>query len=194
VRINTTRDAAKRWDVVLMKPWSQEQSLPNDPKVSLQSVDVLEDTQSTRQHLEGLNGRRERQSTPRQASLKPWDNWASRLAVSDEHQLEGETFHTVIGTLKGIYTWECDHVPSEEYVHTAMNLRVQADCRQLRRHPRRTELAGWHGSWTSEGIGIFAADIWGVSRVGSSRRLGGASVVVRTPLDQGSRTWDRMAC
>ncbi|MDQ1360884.1 MAG: hypothetical protein QOJ44_1261 [Acidimicrobiaceae bacterium] len=99
----------------------------------------------------------------------------------DGQAIEGETFRTVFGSLLGVYTWECDRVPSVDEVHEAMEHRVQEDCAKLSRQPKHTRLAGWHGGWTTEGVGIFAADIWGLPRRGPSRHLGRTSLVVHTP-------------
>jgi hypothetical protein len=99
----------------------------------------------------------------------------------DGQDIEGETFRTVFGSLLGVYTWECDRVPSVGEVHEAMEYRVQEDCAKLSRKPKRTRLAGWHGGWTTEGVGIFAADIWSLPRRGPSRHLGRTSLIVHAP-------------
>jgi hypothetical protein len=112
----------------------------------------------------------------------------------DESGLQGEIFHTVLGGLLGIYSWECDRVPSVGDLRAAMERRVQADCGKLKHRPRRTYLAGWHGGWTPEGVGIFAADIWGLPRRGSCRTVGRANVVVRTPDDRGLCIPQGIAC
>ena len=39
-------------------------------------------------------------------------------------QFDGEMFTTAFGGLRGIYTWECDHLPSEEEVREGMCVRV----------------------------------------------------------------------
>jgi hypothetical protein len=112
----------------------------------------------------------------------------------DVAQLSGEMFHTVFGNLNGVYTWECDRVPSEDKIREGLCLRVIHDCRQFRKHDRCTELTAWHGGWTCEGIGIFSADIWSTSWSKRTRHLGRACVKVRTPTNSGSRTWNGMAC
>jgi hypothetical protein len=112
----------------------------------------------------------------------------------DESGLHGELFHTVLGSLLGIYTWECDRVPSVGDLRAAMERRVQVDCGKVRPRPRHTYLAGWHGGWTPEGVGIFAADIWGQPRRGSCRAVGRANVVVRTPDDRGLCVPQGIAC
>jgi hypothetical protein len=112
----------------------------------------------------------------------------------DDSDLTGETFHTVFGNLLGIYKWEWDRVPSLDEIKEGMNRRVQSDCLRLRGRPRQTRLAGWHGGWTAEGVGIFAADIWGLPRRGPTRHLGHASVVVRTSADHGQSNPGPVAC
>jgi hypothetical protein len=113
----------------------------------------------------------------------PGQSGADRAAAgrSDGQDIEGETFRTVFGSLLGVYTWDCDRVPSMDEVQEAMEHRVQEDCATLNRQPKQTRLAGWHGGWTTEGVGIFAADIWGLPRRGPSRHLGRTSLVVHTP-------------
>jgi hypothetical protein len=112
----------------------------------------------------------------------------------DGQDIEGETFRTVFGSLLGVYTWECDRVPSVGEVHEAMEYRVQEDCAKLSRQPKRTRLAGWHGGWTTEGVGIFAADIWGLPRRGPSRHLGRTSLIVHAPEGRTSCLSHRVAC
>jgi hypothetical protein len=108
--------------------------------------------------------------------------------------VEGETFRTVFGSLLGVYTWECQRVPSDDEIQVVMEHRVQTDCARLNHRPKRTRLAGWHGGWTTEGVGIFAADIWGMSRNGPARHLGRLSVIVRTPKDTGLSASQGIAC
>jgi hypothetical protein len=112
----------------------------------------------------------------------------------DDSDLTGETFRTVFGNLLGIYKWEWDRVPSLDEIKEGMDRRVQSDCLRLRGRPRQTRLAGWHGGRTAEGVGIFAADIWGLPRRGPTRHLGHASVVVRTSADHGHSTPGPVAC
>lgn len=105
------------------------------------------------------------------------DHGATELTDSAEWEVvaspefSGEMFQTVLGHLQGVFTWECDHFPSEEEIHEGMCVRVIRDCSRFRKRDRCTELTGWHGGWTSEGIGssrrTFAAphsaialDIW----------------------------------
>jgi hypothetical protein len=135
---------------------------------------------------------REEGDTPIQAGVGAWSGAEEPTLVSPtphrtphEEDIEGETFRTVFGSLLGIYTWECDRVPSVDEVQGAMDLRVRTDCAPLHLRSKRTRLAGWHGGWTPEGVGIFAADIWSVPSTGPARHLGRVSVVVRTPLDTG---------
>jgi hypothetical protein len=106
----------------------------------------------------------------------------------------GEMLQTVLGHLRGVYTWECDHFPSEEEVREGMCVRVIRDCSRCRKHDRGTELTEWHGGWTREGIGIFATDVRSTSRRNRTRHLGRATVMVRTPQNSGSRTWNGVAC
>ena len=105
-----------------------------------------------------------------------------------------EMFRTVLGHLQGVYTWECDHFPSEEEIREGMCVRVVRDCSRLRRRDRCTEVSGWHGGWTREGIGIFTTDVRSTSLGNRTRRLGRATVMVRTPRNSGSRTWNGIAC
>jgi hypothetical protein len=109
-------------------------------------------------------------------------------------QFRGEMFQTVFGGLRGVYTWECDHVPSEDEVREGMCVRVVRDCRRLRSRDRCTQLSEWHGGFTPEGVGVFATDIWSTSEERRTRHVGSASVIVRTPSDTGSRTWNGVAC
>jgi hypothetical protein len=109
-------------------------------------------------------------------------------------QFRGEMFHTLFGNLNGVYTWECDHVPSEDAIRDLLCLRVVRDCGHFGKRNRCAELAAWHGGWTREGIGIFSADIWTTSRRKRARHLGHACVRVRTPNNSGSRTWNGVAC
>ena len=103
-------------------------------------------------------------------------------------------FQTVFGNLNGAYTWDCDHVPSENEVREELSFRVIRDCRRFRKASRGTVLAGWHGGWTCEGIGIFSADILHISWTKRARHLGRACVKVRLPANSGSRTWNGVAC
>lgn len=106
----------------------------------------------------------------------------------------GEMFQTLLGHLQGVYTWECDHFPSEEEVREGMCVRVVRDCSKFRQRDRCTELTGWHGGWTREGIGIFTSDVRSTSSDNRSRYRGRATVMVRTPRNHGSRTWNGIAC
>jgi hypothetical protein len=108
-------------------------------------------------------------------------------------QLGGAMSRTLFGNLNGVYTLECEQVPSEEEICQALRLRVHRDCGQLRDRDD-TELAAWHGGWTCEGIGIFSADIWCRRSGQRARHLGRACVKVQTPRNSGSRTWNGIAC
>jgi hypothetical protein len=109
-------------------------------------------------------------------------------------QLGGAMSRTLFGNLNGVYTLECEQVPSEEEIRQALRLRVHRDCGPLRDRNQNTELAAWHGGWTCEGVGIFSADIW-CSRSGQrARHLGRACVKVQTPKNSGSRSWNGIAC
>ena len=119
---------------------------------------------------------------------------SSARETFDPPQFSGEMFKNVFGNLRGAYTWDCDHVPSEEEIREGMCLRVIRDCKQLPKHDRCTELTAWHGGWTYEGIGIFTTEVWSTSRSKRTRRLGRASVMVRPPVNHGSRTWNGVAC
>jgi hypothetical protein len=118
----------------------------------------------------------------------------SEFENPEEPQFRGETFQTVFGNLNGVYTWECDHVPSEDTIRELLYHRVVRDCRQFGKRNRCTELTAWHGGWTCEGIGIFSADIWTTSWSKRTRHLGRACVKVQTPKNSGSRTWNGVAC
>jgi hypothetical protein len=109
-------------------------------------------------------------------------------------QFSGEMFQTVLGNLRGVYTWECDHVPSEAEVREGMCLRVVRDCQRFRNRDRCTQLSEWRGGFTREGVGVFATDIWSTSREKRTRHVGSASVIVHTPADTGSHTWNGVAC
>jgi len=78
-------------------------------------------------------------------------------------QLKGAMFQTLFGTLNGIYTLECDHMPSEDDIRESLCVRVIRDCRQFQKGGGSTELSAWHGGWTCEGMGIFSTDIWSTS-------------------------------
>jgi hypothetical protein len=121
---------------------------------------------------------------------EPTGNDAERV----EDDVEGETFRTVFGSLLGVYTWECHRVPSDDEIQAVMEHRVQTDCARLHHRPERSRLAGWHGGWTTEGVGIFAADLWGMSHNGPARHLGRLSVIVRAPSEAGLSTAQGMAC
>ena len=109
-------------------------------------------------------------------------------------QLGGAMSRTLFGNLNGVYTLECEQVPSEEEIRQALRLRVQRDSRQYRDRGVNADLAAWHGGWTCEGIGIFSADIW-CSRSGErTRHLGRACVNVQTLKNSGSRMWNGIAC
>ena len=109
-------------------------------------------------------------------------------------QFDGEMFTTVFGGLRGVYTWECDHLPSVEEVREGMCVRVARDCRRVRTRDRCTQLSEWHGGFTPEGIGVFATDIWSTSPGRRTRHVGSASVIVRTPWTTGSRSCTAAAC
>jgi hypothetical protein len=105
----------------------------------------------------------------------------------------GAMSHTVFGTLDGVYTLECDDVPSEDEIREALRLRVIRDCGGSGTRDRDTELTAWHGGWTREDIGIFSAEICSTSMNKGTRHLGRAYVNVRTPTHSGSRTWNGVA-
>jgi hypothetical protein len=109
-------------------------------------------------------------------------------------RFSGAMFQTVLGHLKGVYTWECDHFPSEDEIREGMCVKVVRDCSRFRKRDRCTELTGWHGGWTREGIGIFNTDVRSSSFDNRTRYLGRATVMVRTPRNSGSRTWNGIAC
>ena len=120
-------------------------------------------------------------------------DWAERTLVPSS-EFSGEMFQTVLGHVQGVYTWECDHFPSEEEIREGMCVRVIRDCSRLRTRHRCTELTGWHGGWTPEGIGIFTTDVRSSSSARGTRRVGRATVLVRTPENSGSKTWNGIAC
>ena len=122
------------------------------------------------------------------------DASASQVETPETPQLSGAMSHTVFGSLNGVYTLECDHVPSEEEIREALRRRVIRDCGRSRNRDRHAELTAWHGGWTCEGIGIFSADISSTSTNKRTRHLGRACVNVRTPTNSGSRTWNGVAC
>jgi len=127
------------------------------------------------------------------------DRGAEDARFADRELLEssrfnGEMVQTVFGNLHGAYTWECDHVPSEEEIREGLCLRVVHDCSKLRTNDRLTKLTDWHGGWTREGLGIFSTEVWSTSRGKRTRRRGSAAVLVRTPDATGSHTWNGIAC
>jgi len=105
----------------------------------------------------------------------------------------GAMSHTLFGNLNGVYTLDCDDIPSEDEIWAALHLRAMRDYRRSRKRDRGTVLTAWHGGWTREGMGIFSADIRRTSRGKRTRHLGRACVNVRTPRDSGSRTWNGVA-
>jgi hypothetical protein len=111
----------------------------------------------------------------------------------ETRQWTGAMSHTIFGQLDGVYTFECDHVPSEGEIREALRLRVVRDCRQTGKLDRDTVLTAWHGGWTREGIGVISADIFGSKKNKHSRHLGKACVNVRTLRNFGSRTWNGVA-
>ena len=121
------------------------------------------------------------------------DDRLVEVATLHTRQLRGAMFQTLFGTLKGVYTFECDHMSSEDDIRDALCARVTRDCRQFQKRGSSTELNAWHGGWTCEGMGIFSADIWSTSCSRRARHLGRACVNVRTPANNGSRTWNGMA-
>jgi hypothetical protein len=108
---------------------------------------------------------------------------------SEKRGLSGAMAHTFFGKLNGVYTFDCDHMPSESEIRDALHRRIMRDCGQSEGRSPETVLTAWHGGWTREGIGIFCADICGASNNTRARRLGSACVDVRTPRNSGSRTW-----
>jgi hypothetical protein len=155
-----------------------------EPEVTsaTQVVPVYMPERSYRQavRLSGVSG----SGGPADAAKDGWIDHANDRGCQED-EIEGETFRTVFGNLLGVYAWECDWVPAIDEVQVAMEHRVQTDCGRLNHRPKDTRLAGWHGGWTAEGVGIFAADIWGVPRKGPGRHLGRVSLVVRAPVDTG---------
>jgi hypothetical protein len=117
-----------------------------------------------------------------------------RSVLPSETEVRGEVVPTTLGGLRGAYFWDLDQIPSTSVIHRVMAHRVQCDCARLRRRPQHVHLVGWHGGWTSEGIGIFAADIWGLRHTGRARNLGRMSVVVRTPTPTSGRMASVVAC
>ncbi len=109
-------------------------------------------------------------------------------------QLDGAMSRTLFGNLNGVYTLECEQIPSEEEICHALRLRVHRDSGPSRDIDHNTELGAWHGGWTCEGIGIFSADIWSSKSGQRTRHLGRACVKVQTLRNHGSRTWNGIAC
>jgi hypothetical protein len=93
----------------------------------------------------------------------------------------GAMSHTLFGNLNGVYTLDCDDIPSEDEIRDALRIQVMRDCRRSGKRDRDTVLTAWHGGWTREGVGIFSADILRTSRDKRTRHLGRACVNVRTP-------------
>jgi hypothetical protein len=122
------------------------------------------------------------------------DAFTSDLDSPETPQLTGAMSHSVFGSLNGVYTLECEYLPSEEEILEALRLRVVRDCGRSRKRDCHTILTAWHGGWTCEGIGIFSAAICSTSTNERTRHLGRACVNVRTPTNSGSRTWNGVAC
>jgi hypothetical protein len=121
------------------------------------------------------------------------DNDLVEVASPPTRELRGAMFQTLFGNLNGVYTMECDQMPSEDEIRAAVSDRVTRDCKHFQKRGGSTELNAWHGGWTCEGVGIFSSDIWSTSRNRRSRHLGRACVKVRTPTNSGSRTWSGVA-
>jgi hypothetical protein len=121
------------------------------------------------------------------------ENQSSEPSRVESRQWSGAMSHSIFGNFDGVYTLDCDDVPSEGEIREALRRRVTRDCRRSGRRDRGTVLTAWHGGWTREGIGIFSADICGTSGNKHTRYLGKACVYVRTPRNSGSRTWNGAA-
>jgi hypothetical protein len=114
--------------------------------------------------------------------------------VDDPSVLDGEAFITAFGHVLGVYTWDANGVPSLARIQSVLARRATADCRCFRLRPRRTRLVGWHGGWTEEGIGIFAAEIYGLPKRRPGRKLGRVSLVVRPPGGREASVGHDIAC
>jgi hypothetical protein len=114
--------------------------------------------------------------------------------VDDPSVLDGEAFITAFGHVLGVYTWDASGVPSLARIQSVLARRATADCRRFQLRPRRTSLVGWHGGWTEEGIGIFAAEIYGLPKRRPGRKLGRVSLVVRPPGDREASVGHDIAC
>ena len=112
----------------------------------------------------------------------------------EQLRMGGAMSRSLFGNLNGMYTLECEQVPSEEEICQALRLRIDHDYGQFREREDKTELAAWHGGWTCEGIGIFSADIWCQRSGQRARHLGRACVKVETHKHSGSRGWSGIAC
>ena len=101
-----------------------------------------------------MNGATDKQTTHRHGGPSPRHSSAGRCSRPSSE------------VCKGVYTWECDHVPSEEEVREGLCVRVARDCKKLRAraHDRCTQISEWHGGFTREGVGLFATDIWSTSQ------------------------------
>jgi hypothetical protein len=121
------------------------------------------------------------------------DDLAEDSGLESRHW-RGAMSHTLFGHLNGVYTLDCDDVPTEGEIRDALRLQVIQDCGRPEARDRRTTLTAWHGGWTREGIGIFCADICATSKNKATRHLGRACVNVRTAKNTGSRTWNGVAC
>jgi hypothetical protein len=191
--VQEIRETADRTMQIVRRAWSRNE----EPTLASSVSHQLPDAPSTTQMVPKYEPESYRQTTrPSHASGPPGQSGTDPGIVSrlDGQDIEGETFRTVFGSLLGVYTWECDRVPSVGEVHEAMEYRVQEDCAKLSHQPKRTRLAGWHGGWTTEGVGIFAADIWGLSRRGPSRHLGRTSLTVHAPEGRASCLAQGVAC
>ena len=97
----------------------------------------------------------------------------------DGHDIEGETFRTVFGSLLGVYTWECDRVPSVGEVHEAMEHHVQ----ETREIEPPTQAQPGRMAWRLDyrGSGNLRRRHLGLPRRGPSRHLGRTSLTVHAP-------------
>jgi hypothetical protein len=118
---------------------------------------------------------------------------SSRAPIIDKG-LQGEIFHGLFSQIVGLYTWQSCECLSEREIQTGLAERVRADLRRLHYLPKRIRLTDWHGGWTQEGIGIFAAELWSNTRNGRSRHLGRVSVTVKDPKDKVIRRFLHIAC
>jgi hypothetical protein len=117
---------------------------------------------------------------------------ATGAPVRDEG-LQGEIIHGLFTQMVGLYTWQARQPLTEGEIQAGLTERILSDLRRLHYLPRNVQLTDWHGGWTQEGTGIFAAEVWNRAGNGRSRHLGRVSLTVGN-MNQEFRRTVHIAC